>query len=35
MVQDLDHPYRCDACGRTFTTEEELVRHVHVVGLVD
>ncbi|MFC7154518.1 C2H2-type zinc finger protein [Halomarina halobia] len=30
-----DGEYECSACGRSFSNEEELRRHVHDVGLVD
>lgn len=30
-----DDGHTCDACGKSFDSEEELERHVHDVGLVD
>lgn len=27
--------YICEACGKTFESEEALERHIHNVGLVD
>jgi hypothetical protein len=32
---DESEPFVCEACGKSFESEEALERHVHDVGLVD
>ncbi|WP_227775950.1 hypothetical protein [Haladaptatus pallidirubidus] len=34
-TDDTDGNHRCEACGATFDTEDELRKHVHEQGLVD
>ena len=31
-VNEHEHEYECDACGKTFDSREDLVEHVREVG---
>lgn len=34
-TSDGSETYTCEACGKTFESEDALERHIHDVGLVD
>lgn len=34
METDIQNTYRCDACGEAFSSEEELVNHMHRLGFI-